>query len=137
MNNARIHSAVNGTSLQQCNCRNRNDCPLNNTCLTSELVYRADVSGADGHTKTYIGLTGNSFKTRFVQHVHSFRNIQRRNSTSLSKYIWHLKGRGVDPVIKWSIAAKAGRYRGGRGNCNLCATERLCILNVSFSVPNF
>ena len=101
-----------------------------------ELVYRADVSGVDGYEKTCIGLTGNSFKARFSQHMHSFRNIQRRNSTSLSKLFWNLKDRGVTPIIKWSIAAKASRYKGGRGNCNLCATEKLCILTLRANMLN-
>ena len=47
-----------------------------------------------------------------------------------------LKGRGIDPAIKWSIAAKAGKYKGGRGNCNLCATERLCILTLRANMLN-
>ena len=27
-----------------CNCNNRDECPLENECLTSRIVYRADVT---------------------------------------------------------------------------------------------
>ena len=103
---------------------------LNNNCLVGELVYRADVLGMHGQVMTYIGLTGDTFKARFTQHTHSFRNVQRMNATSLSKYVWYLKERGVTPTIKWSIVAKASKYKGGRGKCNLCLMEKLSILTL-------
>ena len=40
--------------------------------------------------ETYIGLTGNTFKTRFRNHAASFRDINKRNAMELSKYIWSL-----------------------------------------------
>jgi hypothetical protein len=130
------NNSITPDPQRSCNCRDRGSCPLNNNCLAKELVYRADVTGVDGYVRTYIGLTGNSFKERFSQHLHSFRNPQRKNSTSLSKYIWLLKDRGVDPIVKWSIAAKASKYKGGRGNCDLCTSEKLCILTLDAHMLN-
>ena len=109
---------------------------MNRNCLTKELIYRADILDQNGHEKTYIGLTENSFKIRYANHMHSFRNAQKKNSTSLSKFVWHLKERGITPVIKWSIAAKGGKYKGGRGRCNLCSTEKLCILTLQANMLN-
>ena len=86
--------------------------------------------------KTYIGLTGDTFKARFTQHTHSFRNVQRMNATSLSKYVWYLKERGVTPTIKWSIVARASKYKGGRGRCNLCLMEKLSILTLQADMLN-
>ena len=36
-------SARESTKDKQCNCRNVNECPLNQVCLTKDLVYQAEV----------------------------------------------------------------------------------------------
>ena len=42
------------SSKQLCNCRNANECPLNNMCLTKDLVYQAEViTKEDNDIKTY------------------------------------------------------------------------------------
>ena len=46
-----------------CNCRTRENCPLQNQCLTPNLIYRADVeNNANKGTKIYFGLAETSFK---------------------------------------------------------------------------
>ena len=32
----------------RCNCRNKNNCPLEGNCLTQKVIYQADVSGGGG-----------------------------------------------------------------------------------------
>ena len=40
-----------------CNCRDKNNCPLDNKCLTLQIVYQADVTNDTGDTyKYYLGL---------------------------------------------------------------------------------
>ena len=48
-----------------CNCRIKNSCPLDNKCLTSQLIYQADVTNnlAD-ECKYYLGLAETTFKER-------------------------------------------------------------------------
>ena len=74
-----------------CNCRIQNSCPLNEKCLTTELVYQARVTRNDNQQKKHIRLTENTFKTRYNGHTRSFRNEEKKNSTTLSQYILSLK----------------------------------------------
>ena len=65
---------------------------------------------------------------RYLNHTSSFRNIQYRESTALSKYIWTLKEKNEDYDIKWSVAAKAPSYSPTIKSCYLCLTEKTLIL---------
>ena len=116
----------------QCNCRDKDQCPIDNNCLTSCVIYNARVT-TDDTTKNYIGLTGGTFKQRFTQHKHSFRHRNYMNSTELSKYIWQLRDSNKDFSIKWSIICRARPYSNITKRCDLCTTEKLMIIN---SKPN-
>ena len=35
------------------------------------------------------------------------------NSTELSKYVWDLKTKCIDPVLEWSVIDQALSYRNG------------------------
>ena len=112
-----------------CNCRDRDSCPMGNKCLTSQIVYPADVSNnKDNKTKSYYGQTETSFKKRYGNHKRSFIHEQHKNDTELSKYIWDLTSSHKVPTIKWCIVRKI------HGNaksdfCKLCLTEKYFILN--------
>ena len=103
------------------------NCPLEGKCLSTSLVYKAEVDSIQG-TACYIGLASNTFKERYLNHTSSFRNIQYRESTALSKYIWTLKEKNEDYDIKWSVAAKAPSYSPTIKSCYLCLTEKTLIL---------
>ena len=56
------------------------------------VVYRTTVSTEDHNPpQPYVGLTENSFKTRYSNHKSLFSNANKRQNTELSKYIWYLK----------------------------------------------
>ena len=112
----------------QCNCRDKDQCPIDNNCLTSCVIYNARVT-TDDTTKNYIGLTEGTFKQRFTQHKHSFRHRNYMNSTELSKYIWQLRDSNKDFSIKWSIICRARPYSNITKRCDLCTTEKLMIIN--------
>ena len=112
----------------QCNCRDKDQCPIDNNCLTSAVIYNARVTIGDT-TKNYIGLTEGTFKQRFTQHKHSFHHRSYMNSTELSKYIWHLRDSNKDFNIKWTIICKARPYSDITKRCDLCTTEKLMIIN--------
>ena len=121
-----------------CNCRKKNECPLNGNCLAKNLVYKATVYVSNGEEQDYIGSTGN-FKIRYGQHKSSFTSsIEKiRKSTELSKFIWSLKRKNenikdkkkkIDYTISWNIIHQTRTIRGPNG-CNLCNLERLEIAN--------
>ena len=76
------------------NCRDKDNCQLENRCLTTSLVYTPCVT-TDQNTeaKNYIRLTEGTFKHRFNRHQLSFRNKNYANSTELSKHLWKLENK--------------------------------------------
>ena len=118
MNNEKASSAG-------CNCRNKNNCPLDNQCLTTATIYQAKVfePGKDDDPKVYVGMAESEFKTRFYNHTLSFKNKDYANKTALSKFIWDLKKTKRDYEIKWSILKQAKPYASGTRVCKLCLAK--------------
>ena len=71
-----------------CNCRQKNDCPMQNKCLTPNIVYEATVmNNVDTVEKIYFGLCETSFRKRYSNHTKSFRLKKYSKETELSKYV--------------------------------------------------
>ena len=82
---------------RNCSCRVPTDCPLQNQCLSSNIIYQASVKRLDNvATETYTGLTSKSFRERWTNHKTSFRLQTHQNESKLSVYIWDIKSQGVD-----------------------------------------
>ena len=114
-----------------CNCRVKNSCPLDNKCLTSQLIYQADVTNSlDDEHKYYLGLAETTFKERYSNHKSSFKNENSKSSTELSKHVWSLKKNNKVPSIKWKII-KIVYSKATSFFCKLCLKEKLFILNAS------
>ena len=112
-----------------CYCRTKESCPLQNQCLTPKIIYRAYVENdTNSETKFYFGLTETPFKDRFGNHTRDFKHKTYSKSTELSKYIWDLKDRGINPIVKWSIFEKI--YSNTKINyCKLCLLGKLYIID--------
>ena len=109
------------TTANTCKCRNRDTCPLGGKCLIDGIIYQAAVKREDNNkNEYYVGLTENSFKTRYNAHINSFRQQNKRHSTTLSQYVWTLKDQGISYNIKWSVLAKGSPYAPSAKSCNLC-----------------
>ena len=112
-----------------CNCRVKNECPLNGECQTPSVIYRADVINDSNDEETfYFGLAGTTFKERYRNHIGDFKHEKYENSTELAKHIWQLKRDDISFSVKWTIFAKV--Y--GSPNplfCKLCLTEKLSFIN--------
>lgn len=68
---------------QLCNCKIRNDFPVMGFCLTTHVIYQADISTTNGDILSYIGMTGRSFKSRYANHkkyTFAMRNTKRKQS---------------------------------------------------------
>ena len=107
-----------------CNCRIGEDCPLQNKCLTPNIIYRADMHcEANKDHKFYFGVAQTPFKKRFRNHNRDLNQKQYIKSTELSKYIWSLKDAGTLYTINWSIAAKV-KSSAKVNYCPLCLTAK-------------
>jgi len=87
------HQAQDETARKAklCNCRKPEMCPLKEQCLKAAVIYEATVAvEKEKKEHKYIGLTENTFKTRFSSHTSSFK-LEKKNQTELSKKIWELK----------------------------------------------
>ena len=86
-----IKSIISGHSkqllhpkLQQYGCGDKNNCPLDNKCLTPQIVYQGDVTNDTEDTyKYYLGLIETTFKDSYRNHKSSFNNEQKKNNTEL------------------------------------------------------
>ena len=110
-----------------CNCRQKkkNSCPLDGTCLTKCVVYKATVTETTSNNQeTYIGLTEIEFKTRFSLHRSSFKLKHKRTSTTLSDHVWKLKKNKQQHQLQYQ---RGGRQKGAK-RCKLCLQEKLSIL---------
>ena len=112
--NKKVTISDNETNGKTCNCRNKSKFPLDNKCLTNKIVYKAEVKLNDGinklSTKVYFGISETEFKSRYKNHIMSFRNGTHENDTELSKYIWSLKDQNKDFDIKWTMFKKSSGY---------------------------
>ena len=109
-----------------CNCRQQAKWVLNRKCLTESLVYESKVK-MQQDTKEYIGLTSNTFKTRYYAHSSSFNAPQRAHNTALSTHIWKLKENNISCTMEWSIMKLAPAYNRKVRTCQLCLMEKTLI----------
>ena len=118
------------SKTNNCNCRIKEACPVNQKCQTSSLIYQAIATRHDNNKEeSYIGLTDNTFKTRYNGHTSSFRNEQYRNTTTLSNYIWTLKDKNINYSLKWKIIDRGRAYQPAGKNCGLCDLEKFYIIS--------
>ena len=119
--NAKIASATATENNQsKCNCRNKQESPLDMMCLAKGIVYKATVAASSNDDKkSYIGITEHTFKSRYNNHKMSFNHRKHAHDTVLSKYVWDLKDNNVKHSIKWSILERSTPYKGGSTRCNL------------------
>ena len=113
-----------------------NHFPMKGKCLTKSLVYRAEIISHQDSAE-YIGLTSNSFKQRYLNHISSFKNIKYKESTALAKYIWKLKDEKKEFNINWSVAAKAPPYNPVAKSCHLCITEKAFIVRSKYCIIQY
>ena len=72
---------------QPCNCRKKEDCPLEGKCRTENIVYKCIASTSGPPDKLYLGTTEGDFKKYITISVLSKIEIQMKKTT-LTKYVW-------------------------------------------------
>ena len=109
-----------------CNCRNKDNSPLDGECLTPNIIYRADITAGNDH-KYYYGTSKATFKHHHSNHTRDFKHVKYQRSTELAKYIWQLKSNSTNNSTKWSITSKVYGYANSL-SCKLCLMEKYWII---------
>ena len=81
-------------NLKTCNCLDKKNCPINNKCLSSNVIYEATLKTNDPKytEKKYIGSCETTFKKRYRNHKQSFTTEKYKYSTTLSTEFLETKG---------------------------------------------
>ena len=124
-NNA-VDNNINHTTTPPCNCRKKNECPLDGRCRINSIVYDATIS-VGNTTKHYYGCTEKEFKIRYYNHRNSFKDSKKRQATALSNAFWTAKEKGNPPNSTWNVYRQATPYQCGMKRCQLCLEEKLTI----------
>ena len=103
-------------------------CPLQNKCLTPNIVYQADITNnVDDERRVYLSLSETPFKEKYRNPIRDFNNEIYYNKTKLSKYVWDLKHNNKELHMTWAIACKVYGNR-KRNFCRLSLKEKLLII---------
>ena len=94
---------------KECNCRNKQECPLEEKWLQTNVVYQATVT-TETATETYVGLATN-FKERYRSHKTSFRNAHKLKQTKLNSQSTFGNWNSLKKTfqIKWKILKNINR----------------------------
>ena len=123
----------NNQIILPCNCRKKEECPLEGKCRVNDVIYKCIVSATGFPNKVYLGTAEGEFKKRFYNHNSSFKNELKMNDTTLAKHVWDLKLKhNVTPTLKWYILKSVAPYSNITKKCRLCLQEKFEIL----SYPN-
>ena len=127
--NAKILRKNYQNTEKSCNCRKKNECPLNGECLTKNVIYQAKIvtNQPKPESHTYVGLSVN-FKDRFRNHKQTMEKRKYGNQTTLSKFVWDLKDKNIDFDLTWKILDRAQPYNPIQDVCNLCTLEKYYLI---------
>jgi hypothetical protein len=128
--NAKILSSTqnNEEPKKECNCRKKDECPVQGKCLQAGVVYQATVTRQDDRVDTYIGLSEPPFKDRFRNHKSSFKTRNPKNATALSKHIWKLEDENVQFKVSWKIVSRAKPFNHVTNVCLLYKRQKYFII---------
>ena len=108
------------TNKKACNCINKEKCPLQEKCLTNNIMYKATLaSNQDTYqNKIYYGITETKFKQRYANHIKSFRHRKHQSETELSNELWRIKNNNYTPNIVWGILREHQTYNSNTKRCS-------------------
>ena len=114
-----LNDKPNETGIDNWSSRNKDTCPLPNSCQTKCIIYQAkiDCEIAGYKQKCYFGSCKTIFKDRFGNHKKSFNHVKHKNDMELSKNVWEIKKRNRTPKITWRIIRIFRSYNPNRKCC--------------------
>ena len=73
----------------RCNYRKKGSCPLDNKCLTPNIIYEAQItSNTNDEHKEHLGTTETSLNKRYSDHTRDFKHKNYMKCTKISNCIW-------------------------------------------------
>ena len=117
-------------SRRTCNCINTSQCPLQQRCLSNNILYKANITplGENLETKVYYGICETTFQLRYANHKKLFSHRNRKSDTELSNEFWRIKDKKRNANITWKILGRHQAYNTGSKRCSLCLNEKLKIV---------
>ena len=82
-----LSNKPNEMGINNCNCCNKDTCPLPNSCQTKCIIYQANIDCdiAGYKHKYYLGSCETTFKDHFGNQKESFNHIKHKNDTKHQK----------------------------------------------------
>ena len=76
IHNKKATKAKPSTQARTCNCINKSKCPLNDKCLSDNVLYKANITSTSENyrNKIYDGISETKFKSWYGNHRESFKN---------------------------------------------------------------
>ena len=121
-----------------CNCRIKASCPVEGKWLYKSVIYKATVTYIN-KKQFYIGSTARNFKTRYYEHMHSFKNQNQKELTKLSSFVDAAKFNEnmIKNIIKWNIMHKINQCKPSRiwTLCNIEWLEQRSLIKKHHLTP--
>ena len=116
-------------SRRTSNCINISQYPLQQNCLSNNILYQANVTpaGENSETKVEYGICKTTFKLRYANHKKSFNHSNRKSDTELSNEFWKIKDNKLSGNLTWEILGRHQAYNTNSKRCSLCLNEKLKI----------
>ena len=111
------------SQLTLCNCRVKEECPMDGKCQTMDAVYDCCVISLEPRKK-YFGLAEGKWNKRYYNHKESFNLKRYSHETTLLSYVWYVKETlDVTPNLKCATP-----YSNISKKCILCLYQKLVII---------
>ena len=109
-----------------CNCINIPQCPLQQKCLSNNILYQANITpiGENSETRVYYET---KFKLKFENHKKSFNHRNCKSDTELSNEFWKISGKKRSANITWEILGRHQAYNLTSIRFSLCLNVKLKI----------
>ena len=117
--NKKIINPPKDNIARTCNCIRKQQCPLNENCLTNNVLYKASIipNEENSKTKIYYGVSETAFKLRYANH----------KKTELSNEYWNIISANKTSRFSWEILGTHKSYNQSSKRCLLCLNEKLAI----------
>ena len=129
MHNKKIINPLKDNITKTFKCIRQQQCPLNEKCLTNNVLYKASITPnkEKSKTKIYHSVSETAFKLRYANHKKTFNNIKYQTDTELSNEYWYIISAKKTPNISWEILGTHKSYNRSSKRCLLCLNEKLAI----------